>query len=258
MKSLRFSVFALLCILLLGSCMTRRKAPLRIAISSASTNYINWIHRADTSVVVIDFDKMPVDSAIELLESCSGLLLTGGEDVVPAYYGKTADSGRCETNPKRDSLEFALIRKAIERGIPILGVCRGQQLLNVAMGGTLIVDIPTDHPSGIAHRCEDYLKCFHHVRVDKSSNLITICGTDTGWVTTNHHQAVEKLAPCFRAVAWADDRIIEAIEYSEKDKKPFLQAVQWHPERMAADNPLSMPLMRAFLLSSGKKNFILK
>jgi putative glutamine amidotransferase len=253
MKNLRSIAFALVCIILQGSCMTRKEAPLRIALSSASMNYINWIHRADTSVVAIDFDKMPIDKALKLLESCNGLILTGGEDVVPAYYGKIADNDRCETNPSRDSLEFALIYKAIERKIPILGICRGQQILNVAMGGTLIVDIPTDHPSGITHRCVDYKKCFHHVTVDKSSNFFGICGVDTGWVTTNHHQAVEKLAPGLRAIAWAVDNIIEAIEYSDQNKKPFLQAIQWHPERMAADNPLSMPLMRAFLLGAGIK-----
>jgi len=87
------------------------------------------------------------------------------------------------------------------------------------------------------------------VTVDKSSGLYTICKADTGWVTTNHHQAVEKLAPCFRAVAWSDDSIIEALEYSNPGNKPFFQAVQWHPERMPAENALSTPLIKAFIKS---------
>ena len=81
---------------------------------------------------------------------------------------------------------------------------------------------------------------------------MTICKADTGWVTSNHHQAVEKLAPGFRAVAWSPDSIIEAIEYSNPGQKPFLQAVQWHPERMLPGNKLSDPIMKAFLKNAGK------
>jgi putative glutamine amidotransferase len=252
MRNIKSYVYFLSGALMLFSCIAGKKEPLRIALSSATNNYVNWIQRADSSVVTIDFDKMPVDSALRLLESCNGLLLTGGEDVVPSYYGKVADSGRCETNPARDSLEFELIRKAMELKMPILGICRGQQILNVVLGGTLVIDIPSDRPSAILHRCDDYTKCFHHVMVDKSSNLYTICTTDTGWVTTNHHQAVEKIAPGLKAVAWSSDGIIEAIEYSYPGNKPFMQAVQWHPERMAEDNPLSRPLIKAFLKKSGR------
>jgi putative glutamine amidotransferase len=253
MRNMRSLLFVLVGLFLLESCARSKKEPLHIALSSATPNYVKWIHHADSTVVTVDFTSMPIDSALNLLESCDGLLLTGGEDIVPAYYGKSTESGRCETNPARDSLEFALIKKAMKRRMPILGICRGQQILNVAMGGTLVVDIPSDRPSAAAHRCEDYTKCFHHVRLDKSSNIYAICQTDTGWVTTNHHQAVEKVAPGLKAVAWAPDGIIEAIEYSSPGTKPFLQAVQWHPERMPADNPLSMPLMKAFLMNSGRK-----
>ena len=247
------SIFLFLSIfILLTSCHTPKKEPLRIALSSATANYEKWIHRTDSTVVTVNFDKMPIDAALKLLASCDGLLLTGGEDVVPAYYGKTADSARCETNPRRDSLEMALIRRAMELKMPVLGICRGQQILNVAMGGTLIVDIPADHPSAIHHKLEDYTKCYHHVALQKSSGLMTICKADTGWVTSNHHQAVEKLAPGFRAVAWSPDSIIEAIEYSNPGQKPFLQAVQWHPERMLPGNRLSDPIMKAFLKNAVK------
>jgi putative glutamine amidotransferase len=246
-----FFLYLLTGVMLLYSCIAQKKEPLRIALSSATKNYENWVRHADSTVITINFDKLPIDSALKLLVSCDGLILTGGEDVVPAHYGKIADSGRCETNPARDSLEFALISKAMELKMSILGICRGQQILNVAMGGTLVVDIPADRPMAIAHRCKDYTKCFHHVTLDKSSNLYSICSTDTGWVTTNHHQAVENVAPGFRAVAWSTDSIVEAIEYSNPDQKPFLQAVQWHPERMTLDNPLSMTLMRVFLKNSG-------
>ena len=227
--------------------------PLRIGLSFSMPNYENWIHHADNSVILIDFKKMPVDSAKKVLLTCDGLLLTGGEDVVPAYYGKAADSLRCSTNPHRDSLEFALIQQAIKTGMPILGVCRGEQILNVALGGTLIIDIPTDHPSAVKHQLEDYTKCFHPVNLKNTSNLKAICGVDSGMVTSNHHQAIEKTAPGLRAVAWSPDSLVEAIEYIHADKMPFFEAVQWHPERMKADDKLSYPLIVAFLKSAIKK-----
>lgn len=247
------SLAILLCFAaLLLSCNNKKHEPLRIALSSASANYEKWILRTDSTAVTVDFAKMPVDSALNLLASCDGLILTGGEDVMPSYYGKTADSARCNMNPGRDVLEFALIHRAMKLNIPILGICRGQQILNVAMGGTLIIDIPSDHPSAIIHQQADYLKCFHQSALLKSSNLMALCQSETGMVTSNHHQAIEKLAKGFRAVAWSADSIIEAIEYENPSQKPFLQAVQWHPERMAADSPLSAPLIRAFLKSAGE------
>jgi len=227
--------------------------PFRIGLTFSMPNYENWIHHADNSVILIDFKKISIDSAKILLSTCDGLLLTGGEDIVPAYYGKAADSLRCTTNPQRDSLEFALIQLAIKRQMPILGICRGEQILNVALGGTLIVDIPTDHPSKVIHQLADYTKCYHPVRLNSSSNLRSICGVDSGNVTSNHHQAIEKTAPSLRAVAWSADSIVEAIEYTHNEHMPFFEAVQWHPERMPLDDKLSFPLIVAFLKSARDK-----
>jgi len=221
--------------------------PLRIALSSGSENYVNWIHRGDSLVEIVDLHGMQVDSALKLLESCDAILFTGGEDVVPSYYGKEHDSARCETNPGRDTLEFALIKESLRLKMPVFGVCRGQQILNVALGGTLIIDIPTDHPGNVSHRCEDYTRCFHAVNVVNDSWLQKTAGADRGMVTTNHHQAIEKPAPGIRIAAWSADSIAEAMEWSEPDGKPFMMAVQWHPERMDTISPLSMPLMNAFL-----------
>jgi putative glutamine amidotransferase len=221
--------------------------PLRIALSSGNGNYINWIHRGDSMAEIVDLKGMRVDSALNLLATCDAIIFTGGEDVVPLYYGKEYDSARCETNPGRDSLEFALIRESIQRKMPVFGVCRGQQILNVALGGTLIVDIPADHPGNVLHQCQDYTRCFHSVAIVESSEIHKIVKADTGMVTTNHHQAVERPAPGIRIVAWSADSIAEAIEWKDPAGKPFLMAVQWHPERMDTISPLSMPLMNAFL-----------
>ncbi len=221
--------------------------PLRIALSSGSNNYINWIHRGDSLAEIVDLQGMEADSALVLLASCDGIVFTGGEDISPVYYGKESDSARCESNPRRDSLEFALIKSVMRMHIPVFGVCRGQQILNVALGGTLIVDIPSDHPGKIIHRCDDYLHCFHSVSIVEGSQVCNITRTDNDLVTTNHHQAVDKPAPGMRIVAWSADSIAEAMEWESPELKPFLITVQWHPERMNAKSPLSMPLVNAFL-----------
>jgi putative glutamine amidotransferase len=229
-------------------CQTAQVAkPLRIALSSGSENYVNWIHRGDSTAEIVDLREMQVDSALNLLATCDAIVFTGGEDVVPSYYGKEYDSVRCESNPARDSLEFALIKESLRLKLPVFGVCRGQQILNVALGGTLIVDIPTDHPGNTCHRCDDYTRCFHQVNVVQGSMLHTLAKADTGTVTTNHHQAIEKPAPGIRITAWSTDSIAEAMEWEENSDKPFLMAVQWHPERMDVKSPLSMPLINAFL-----------
>ncbi len=221
--------------------------PMRIALSSGSPNYVNWVHRGDSTAVIIDMKGMEADSALKLLAGCDAIIFTGGEDVEPVYYGKTNDSSRCETNPARDSLEFALIKEAMRLNMPVLGICRGQQILNVALGGTLIVDIPTDYTGNVIHRCDDYLTCFHPVNVVKGSLLYNITNAETGDVNTNHHQAIEKLAAGLKIVARSADSIPEAVEWIEPAGKPFFIAVQWHPERMDTESPFSMPLIKAFL-----------
>jgi putative glutamine amidotransferase len=221
--------------------------PVKLALSSATENYVRWIHAIDSSVVIIDLKSLPTDSAIMQLITCDGIIFTGGEDVVPSYYGKISDSARCETNPGRDSLEFALIKKAFKLKMPVLGVCRGLQLINVFQGGTLIVDIPADSPSDISHRCEDYTKCFHSIKILPGTLLSEVCKADTGWVTTNHHQAIENPGNEIRISALAPDGIPEAIEWVDPKNKGYFMAVQWHPERMDIKNPLSGPIARTFL-----------
>jgi putative glutamine amidotransferase len=111
----------------------------------------------------------------------------------------------------------------------------------------LIVDIPSDQPGDVFHRCEDYTKCFHSVNVVRNSQLHLTSQADTGMITTNHHQAIEKPAPGIRITAWSADSIAEAMEWAEPEGKSFLMAVQWHPERMDTLSPLSMPLVESFL-----------
>jgi putative glutamine amidotransferase len=219
-----------------------------IAISKASANYIKWLVRADSTIRWRDMYPLTIQEALNELSQSDGLLLTGGEDVFPGYYGKTEDTARCtEMNRHRDSLDMELIRKALEMKIPVMAVCRGHQILNVCLGGTLIIDIPADVSEPITHQCDDYLHCFHDVQVLPGTVLAKITGARQAEVTTNHHQAIEKLAPPLRATAFSADHLTEAVEWKEPDGKPFLIGVQWHPERMDEDNPLSGKIACSFI-----------
>ena len=228
-----------------------RSATIKIAISKATPNYERWLKRADSTLVLINLYTLPIDSAVLVLSECNGLLLTGGEDVYPAWYGKESDTLRCtEMNPHRDSLDIALIGKALDMKMPVFGICRGHQILNVYLDGKLIIDIPADYPSAITHQCEDYLHCFHNMNVKKNSQLSAITQCDSAVVTTNHHQAIEQLSPLLSSNAFSNDGLIEGVEWFHPDGKSFLLGVQWHPERMEKTNPLSGRLADEFIKQS--------
>ncbi|MEI7980259.1 MAG: gamma-glutamyl-gamma-aminobutyrate hydrolase family protein, partial [Bacteroidota bacterium] len=131
-------------------------------------------------------------------------------------------------------------------------ICRGHQILNVYLGGTLIIDIPSDIPSPIMHQCDDYLHCVHPVILQPGSMLASLTQCDSAFVTTNHHQAVEKLSPLLTANALSKDRTIEGFEWKRPWNKSFLLGVQWHPERMEKNNPLSGTIADEFIKQAKK------
>jgi putative glutamine amidotransferase len=222
--------------------------PLKIGISKASPNYVNWLKRADSSIQPVDLYTLPVAEAVLQLGLCDGLLLTGGEDVYPGRYGKEYDTLRCtEMNPHRDTLDMALIGKALALKMPVVGICRGHQILNVYLGGTLIIDIPKDVANPAIHQCDDYLHCFHPVNLGKSTMIARISRCDSAQVTTNHHQAVDRLSPLLISNASSEDKLTEGIEWKDPEGKSFLLGVQWHPERMDRTNPLSGSIADEFI-----------
>ena len=250
-KSLLFIIAFSFTGLLLLNQASCQPVSLKIGISKASPNYIHWLKLADSLVEPIDLYPLPIAEAVRQLAQCGGLLLTGGEDVYPGRYKKEYDTLRCtEMNPHRDSLDMALIEKALALKMPVFGICRGHQILNVYLGGTLIVDIPTDFGKRAVHQCDDYLKCNHAVSVRKSSLLASISLCDSAQVTTNHHQAVDRLSPLLISNAFSGDKLIEGIEWLSPRGKSFLLGVQWHPERMSRENPLSGALADAFIRSA--------
>jgi gamma-glutamyl-gamma-aminobutyrate hydrolase PuuD len=230
------------------------QSQIHIAISKTSKHYEDWLRSADTSIILVSLYSMKIDSALTLLSSCNGLLLTGGEDVDPVNYGKVNEIGKCEEIDRyRDSLEFALIKKSISKGIPIFGICRGEQILNVALGGTLYTDIPTDIGKTILHRCPESSKeCLHTISIKDMSLLALITGQKSGMVNSYHHQAVEKTGPGMRIVATSENGVVEAIESDNTIFKSFVMGVQWHPERLIQNPLLSKPLVNYFLEETRK------
>jgi len=235
------------------------KEKIVIAISKATPvkyygNYPKWIHKADSEVQIINMYELGLDSALKVLDNCDGLLITGGADVYPGWYNKLADTARCGSfDFYRDSLEISLIKKAIKKEMPLVGVCRGEQIINVALGGSLIIDIPSDHDTIVKHRIKDWRNCYHSVVLVNNSFLERVCNPTKYQVNSNHHQAIDRLAVNLKASAFSKDGIIEAVEWKEQKEKGFLLAVQWHPERLDSVNAsLSLPIIREFIIEASK------
>lgn len=186
------------------------------------------------------------------LDGVSGLMLTGGDDVAPTRYGEAAQPTVVAVDPERDEFELALVQEARRRKLPILAICRGVQVLNVACGGTLVQDIPSqienalDHAFKVPpHRSFDYA---HDIWVDTDSLLASLMqerlnDSDALAVNSRHHQAVKDVAPGFKVTATAPDGIIEAIE---DPSAPFCLGVQWHPENFWRTGEFR-PLFEGFL-----------
>jgi putative glutamine amidotransferase len=209
--------------------------------------YVKWLKSIGLPFDYINLYGMEAYEAIVALEKCSGLVLTGGVDVHPSYYGKPEEEGRCELDLSRDILEFALIEKALAIKIPLLAICRGEQILNVSQGGSLIVDIPADHGKSVIHSSDNDKLAYHAVAIDVTSVLYKVFGKNSFDIVSVHHQAVKTLAPCFRATAFAGDGIIEAFEWKEPEGKSYLNAVQWHPEKGDSQNALSQAIAKDFI-----------
>jgi putative glutamine amidotransferase len=223
------------------------KGPVYIGISKGAPeqyygNYARWLKNADSTVICLDLYHMPLDSALTRLDGCSGLLISGGPDVYPGRYDAADDTVNCgPIDYFRDTLEFALIQKAIASGMPIMGICRGHQIFNIYHNGSLYADIPADLDTLVTHRCKDTYDCNHQIRVINESRLYQLSGLIAGMVGTG-----------MKAVARTDEGLIESIEYTDRENMPFFMGVQWHPERMDPESPFSFPIAKEFLQAAGR------
>jgi len=244
-------ILTLILLILLWSCTsthTEKKILIALSKGKGSKHYIRygeWLEENNPNVKCVDLYYVnSIEEIDNIMSEASGLVLTGGPDVHPGRYGQEFDTARCEIDPKRDTLEFYLIEQAKLRGMPILGICRGLQILNVAYGGTLFVDIPSDYGTKVIHRC-DSIYCYHYVTIDTVSLLYSIMKEKRLKVNSYHHQGINKMADAFIVNARSDDGLIEGIEFKKKYDNPFLLAVQWHPERL--NSQTSMKLARHFI-----------
>jgi putative glutamine amidotransferase len=206
-------------------------------LHTSSRFYVESIERAGGAPVILPV--LDPDWVDDLLPAVHGLLLTGGGDVQPSRYGARPTSETHSVDPTRDAFEIRLIESAIVADLPLLATCRGMQVLNVAMGGSLIQHVP--HATGQHHdHPERWREGVHRVKIEPDSHLAEALGATEVEVNSIHHQAVDQAAPGTRAVAWAEDDTVEAIELPGS---PHVVAVQWHPE-LLEDWPEQQGLFR--------------
>lgn len=207
--------------------------------------YMLWMQNIDPNV---EFEKLSsLTGNVEAIETVDGLLLTGGGDVDPAFYGRADVRDRArDINVTRDEFEFEVIKRALVDDVPILGVCRGMQVVNVALGGSLHVDLKSAVFEEHASPVHGGLR--HSVAIEPNSMLSGLAGGLEQVVNSYHHQAVDALGRGLMPVAESNDGVVEAAEWSSKEGMSFLLLVQWHPERVAGTNDLfSQNLGRIFL-----------
>jgi putative glutamine amidotransferase len=241
--------------LIVVSTMTEHKgAEFRDRSTSLSFWYTRAIARAGGLPLLAPNFPEQKNLARDMVARADGVMLTGGDDLQPDLYDpalpqriKTKAGG---VDPARDLFEFQLIEQALQQRKPLLAICRGPQVLNVALGGGLVTDIPIERPQAMLHaRKGEAHKLVHSVELAKGSLMRKIFRRATLRINSAHHQAVGTLAPMLRATAQTKDGIIEAIELTEAQAKnaPFLLGMQFHPERLIDSHPEFLRVFKAFV-----------
>ena len=242
-------------LILISPCTQREGAEFADASLSLSNRYPQAIIEAGGVPVVIPIVESR-ELVAEYVRRSDGVLLTGGEDVQTELYSKKLSARLAKvmgpTEPARDVLELLMIDEVFRQRKPLLAICRGQQILNVALGGSLIVDIPTQKPSTINHRRLD-LKSdkVHEVTLTPHSLLAKITGKRMLDVNSTHHQSVDRVAKPLRVTGKSPDGIIEAMELKNTGLLPYLLAVQFHPERLTDRHKEFSGIFGSFVYSCG-------
>ena len=199
--------------------------------------YVQSIHRAGgVPLLLAPVDPTPIEHWLELIQ---GVVLIGGGDIDPARYGAAAHETIYNLDTARDACEFALARRALDQRLPTLAICRGMQVVNVMQGGTLHRHLPEVVGERVLHRRPPRETIRHAVAVEANCLVAEAMQANRVDIVSWHHQAVDRLGDGLRAVAWADDGVIEAMELADN---PNFLAVQWHPELSAADDPTQQRL----------------
>ena len=224
--------------------------PPRIAIAPCRklTDYVESVRLAGGDPWITSCADDPVETVVS---SCAGLLLTGGADVAPDRYGEARHSTVTDVDAVRDAYEIALVRAALAARLPVLAICRGLQVMNVAAGGSLVQDIPSQVGTAVAHQVPNPKDAIaHDVSVAPGSRLAELMGSVVvrGRLAVNsrHHQAVQRIAAGFVVTSLAPDGIIEALELPEA---PFCVGVQWHPENFVESRTF-LPLFAGLIAAA--------
>lgn len=224
------------------------------AAISLSQRYSDAIFAAGGLPLVLPCTR---DQAIvrDAVSRCAGVLLTGGEDVRPELYGAdlTPEVARTvvPSDGDRDLFELLLVDEVFRQRRPLLAICRGQQILNVALGGSLVADLPLQRPGAIAHnRQPERFQTVHDVLPATGTLLAQLADNAAFGVNSTHHQAVDRVAPALRVAARSPDGIIEALEANpDQTVLPFLLSVQFHPERLRDRYPIHARIFESFLMA---------
>ncbi len=216
-------------------------------------NYANWIKAKDAIEVIELSDRL---NNLDALASCDGVVLSGGIDISPQYYGGSEGYAHAPEpfHKERDAFEFAVFAATQERGIPVLGVCRGMQLINCYYGGTLLQDLQEKNS---VHKITDQLDKVHGITVLPGTLLYQALGQLHCTVNSAHHQAIDRIGEGLKIAAVSEDGIAEAMERTQPEGKPYLLSVQWHPERLfrfgLQDTNVSKGIRAQFLASLQNK-----
>ena len=237
-------LLVLLCGVTLFSCQKEQQKT--IILSKASSNYVKWIE--DENVIILD--AYTIENTDSILALADGIILTGGEDINPLEYNDTANIKVCgKINYQRDTLERKLFDFAFKNKLPLVGVCRGMQMMNVASGGTLYGDIPTEIGTTVIHRNNG--EVMHEIALCDTSTLIFPNGTDTFIVNSWHHQGLKDISKNLRVIARAYDGLPEAVVMNSTIH-PFMIAVQFHPERLGKDHTIHQQMRSSFFHAISK------
>lgn len=227
----------------------------RSAISFAGRVYLDAVMRAGGEPITLSPRELRHDEALDLLRRFDGLVLMGGSDVDPHLYGQQRQAHVYGVIPEQDHFEAALVHAAIESKLPTLAVCRGIQLVNVALGGSLIQHIgdlagvvqhaPDKFPAG-----QDYV--LHDVVVEKGTKLASAMGTTAARVASFHHQGLDEIAKGLKVSARSADGLVEGLEHTGSGQ--WLIGVQWHPEDTASTDPHQQSLYDALVQRAAKRS----
>jgi putative glutamine amidotransferase len=237
---------------LIGVTTWRKRDPENYLSNTLAEAYAQALSQAGAAPLLIPAG-MPLQALDSLLEQLHGLLLSGGGDIAPEFYAAGLDERINGVDAARDELELSLFQAALEREMPVLGICRGLQLFNVALGGTLYADIASQKPQAIKHdytgQPRHYLA--HDVELRSGSRLAAILDHAQLPVNSLHHQGIAHLATGLEAVALAPDGLVEAVEIPAH---PFALAVQWHPECLL-DHPPMQALFKSFVAAAARGGY---